>query len=91
MYNRKKSKSNGFNAEQPPYWEAAQFVCEYYFPRKRVTAAPSAKIPVRYPHTAPPKLTPNADKPANRKNRSMNQVERLDGVFMYYVSSFDEV
>jgi hypothetical protein len=40
-----------------------------YLPRKRKTAVGRAKMPVRIPQMAPPKLTPNAESPANKKNQ----------------------
>ena len=54
-------------------------------PRKRVTAAPRAKMPIKTPANG--RVTPNAASPANRKYRIMNQVERADGIFVPFCVS----
>jgi hypothetical protein len=53
-----------------------------YLPKKRKTAAPMAKIPVRMPQMEPPRLMPNAERPANKKKRIMNHTEIVLGIFI---------
>jgi hypothetical protein len=50
-----------------------------YLSRKRVTAAPRAKIPINQPGAA---KTANAASPAKRKYKIRNQVERAEGIFI---------
>ena len=51
---------------------------------KRVTAAPRAKIAVNVAKIPAPKAGTNAARPTNKKNKTMNQVERALGIFIFY-------
>jgi hypothetical protein len=68
--------------KEPPNWEALYEIKENYLPRKRVTAAPRAKIPVKTTKKLSLKAGTNAAIPTNKKYRTMNQVERALGVFI---------
>jgi hypothetical protein len=47
-------------------------------------------MPVRMSQREPPRLTPKAESPANRKNRTINHTEIVFGIFIF-IFSFGEL
>ena len=81
MYNRRKSASN---KKSLPNGRLLSKPEKNYLPRKRVTAAPRAKMAVKTTKKLSLKAGTNAAKPTSKKNRAMNQVERAIGVFILH-------